>query len=66
MHCAPREEAELEGDAQHQVPFCGHSCWVSMGLKPLWVSQQLSQDDCAGTKYVIKSYEALPLESCGH
>lgn len=33
MHCAPREEAELEGDAQHQVPFCGHSCWVLHGLE---------------------------------
>ena len=66
MHRAPREEAELEGDAQHEVPRCGCSCWVSVGWKPLWVSQQLSQDDCVGKKCDIKSCEALPLESCGH
>lgn len=38
---------------------------MSVGSKPLWVSQQPSQDDCAGEKCDIKSYEALPLESSG-
>lgn len=42
---------------------CGHSSCVSVGSKPLRVSQQPSQDDCAGEKCDNKSREALPLES---
>lgn len=59
-------QAELEGGAQDEAMHCGHSRWLSAGLQPLWVSQQLSQDDCAGKKCDIKSREALPLEGCGH